>query len=43
MPKFFIKSDQKNKDIVEIKGQDVKHLRNVLRIKSGDEIQVGNS
>lgn len=40
MPKFFIKNNQIEKNIVTILGEDVNHIANVLRMKLGDEIQV---
>lgn len=43
MPKFFINQEQiKNSEII-IQGQDVKHIKKVLRAKIGDEIQICNS
>lgn len=45
MPKFFVKQEQvdENKQEIQIKGTDVNHLRNVLRIKREDKIEVCNS
>ena len=43
MPKFFIKNEQKNKNKIIIIGQDVKHIKNVLRKKINDKIIVCNS
>lgn len=43
MSKFFVKSEQIENDIINIQGQDVKHIRNVLRQKIGDEIIICNS
>ena len=40
MPKFFIKNNQINEDIIEIIGTDVNHIVNVLRLKIDDIIQV---
>ena len=42
MPKFFINQDQIKDNIIFIKGQDVNHIRKVLRAKTGDEIEVCN-
>ena len=43
MPKFFIKNKQKNNNKIIIIGQDVKHIKNVLRKKINDEIIICNS
>ena len=43
MPKFFIKNEQKSNNKIIIIGQDVKHIKNVLRKKINDEIIVCNS
>lgn len=43
MPKFFIKNDQINDNKITILGEDVNHISNVLRMKIGDIIQIGNS
>lgn len=40
MPKFFVKNNQINKDIITITGEDVNHITNVLRLKKGDNIIV---
>lgn len=40
MPKFFVDKNQINNDEIYIIGEDVKHIRNVLRSKIGDEIVV---
>lgn len=40
MPKFFITQDQIEKDKITIVGQDVNHIKNVLRQKIGDEIVI---
>ena len=42
MPKFFVKNNQINENIVSITGTDVNHIANVLRLKVDDEIQVCN-
>lgn len=40
MQKFFVKNNQIKGEIIEILGQDVNHIINVLRLKNEDEIQV---
>ena len=42
MPKFFVKEEQIKKDEIIIIGQDVNHIKKVLRAKIGDEIQICN-
>lgn len=42
MPKFFINQEQVNEDKINIVGQDVKHIKNVLREKIGNELTVCN-
>ena len=42
MPKFFITQKQINEDNIKIIGQDVRHIKNVLRKTIGDEIVVCN-
>lgn len=43
MPKFFIKGQQIKEDKIIIIGQDVNHIKKVLRGKIGDEIQICNN
>ena len=43
MPKFFIKNKKKSNNKIIIIGQDVKHIKNVLRKKINDKIIVCNS
>ena len=43
MPKFFITENQKENEIIKIEGQDVNHIKNVLRKKVGEEIIVCNN
>ena len=38
MPRFFVDPDQVKKDTIEIIGQDVKHIRDVLRINLNEEV-----
>ena len=42
MSKFFVKENQINKEIVTIKGEDVNHIKNVLRLNIDDNIQICN-
>lgn len=43
MPKFFVKTEQiKNSEII-ILGQDVNHIKKVLRLQKGDELRICNS
>ena len=42
MPKFFVKQQQINDDKIVITGQDVNHIKNVLRFKENEEIEVCN-
>ena len=43
MPKFFVKDEQIKEKQIVIKGQDVNHIKKVLRAKIGDELQICNS
>lgn len=43
MPKFFVKEEQIQENQIIILGQDVKHIKKVLRAKIGDELQICNS
>ncbi len=43
MPKFFVRDEQIEKDIIKVQGPDVNHIKNVLRQKVGDEIIICNS
>lgn len=43
MPKFFVKEEQIQDDKIIIQGQDVNHIRKVLRGKVSDELQICNS
>jgi len=42
MYRFYIEPSQKQGDVIEIVGEDVNHIKNVLRMKSGEEINVSN-
>lgn len=43
MPRFFIKPEQKKQNEIEIIGEDVKHIKNVLRKHIRDKIEICNS
>ena len=43
MPKFFIKEEQIKENKIIIKGQDVNHIKKVLRAKTGEELEICNS
>ena len=40
MPKFFVKSEQVNHNVISILGDDVNHIKNVLRMKENDTFNV---
>lgn len=42
MPKFFVKQDPIKENIIEIKEEDIKHIKNVLRKEINDEIEICN-
>lgn len=42
MPKFFVKENQVNNEKIYIIGEDVNHIKNVLRMKIGDTLNVCN-
>lgn len=42
MQKFFVETNQIDNDKIRIVGSDVKHISNVLRMKSGQEILIGD-
>lgn len=42
MPRFFVRTDQIKNTAIEILGEDVKHIKNVLRKKIGDDIEICN-
>ena len=42
MPRFYVKSDQIIDSQVHITGPDVNHIKNVLRMKQGEEISICN-
>lgn len=43
MPKFFVKQEQIKEDKIIILGQDVNHIKKVLRGKIGDTLQICNN
>lgn len=43
MPKFFIRDNQINDNLITIVGEDVNHISNVLRMKIGEEVQICNT
>ena len=42
MPKFFVQQNQIINDKIQIIGEDVNHIKNVLRLKPRDEIEICN-
>ena len=42
MPRFFVKTEQINENKITIIGEDVNHIKNVLRKKIGDKLEVCN-
>lgn len=42
MRKFFVETDQISEDKIEITGEDVNHIRNVLRLEIGEKIKIGD-
>ncbi len=42
MPKFFVKNNQISGNEIEVIGEDINHIRNVLRMKIGDNLQICN-
>lgn len=43
MPKFFVTQEQVKNDTIEVVGNDVNHIKNVLRQKIGDKITICNN
>ncbi len=43
MPKFFVKNNQIENNEIQIFGTDVNHIKNVLRLKENDEIEICDS
>ena len=42
MRKFFVETDQISEKEIEIIGEDVNHIKNVLRLEVGEEIKIGD-
>lgn len=42
MPKFFVKNNQINDTKITLTGEDVNHIKNVLRLNIDDNIQICN-
>lgn len=42
MPRFFVKTEQIQDETIKILGEDVKHIKNVLRKDIGDKIEICN-
>ena len=42
MRKFFVKNENINDEKIEITGSDVNHIKNVLRLKPGEKVQICN-
>ena len=40
MPRFFVEKNQINGNYIDITGDDVKHIKKVLRLREGEEIEV---
>ena len=40
MPKFFVTQFQVNNNTIKIQGGDVNHIKNVLRMKEKDKLQI---
>ncbi len=40
MPRFFVKNEQVKESTIEIIGEDIKHIKNVLRKQIGDDIEI---
>lgn len=42
MPRFFVKNEQVEKNTIKIIGEDIKHIKNVLRKQIGEHIEICN-
>lgn len=42
MHQFFVESSQIGKEYVTITGEDVRHIRNVLRMRAGEEVRISD-
>ena len=40
MPRFFVKNEQIKGTTIEIQGEDVKHIKNVLRKQIGENVEI---
>lgn len=40
MPRFFVKKEQVKETTIEILGEDIKHIKNVLRKQIGENIEI---
>ena len=43
MYQFFVEDEQIANDLVMIEGSDVNHIRNVLRMKSGEKVRISST
>ena len=43
MPKFFVKDEQIKESKITVLGEDVNHIKNVLRLKEDDDLEICNS
>ena len=42
MPRFFVRNEQVKEKTIEILGEDIKHIKNVLRKQIGDKLEICN-
>lgn len=42
MPRFFVEPSQIRENRIVIQGNDVNHIRNVLRMRPGDELSLSD-
>ena len=42
MYQFFVEDDQIGEDLISITGSDVNHMKNVLRMKPGEQVRISN-
>ena len=42
MPRFFVKTEQIKENQIDIIEEDVKHIKNVLRMQKGEKIEICN-
>jgi len=43
MPKFFVPECNIDEEIIKIEGEDVSHIKRVLRMREGEELDICNS